>query len=150
MPGSPTAASAAEAPARRAGASPLSVPVRGSSVVTGVEHACRAELVGFASPIGRLSAVLHLTQETTRKSATWVVPLELPVRTEGAETAELTIPPSDVRVRELRVETPGARLRLSAAKLREELALPEFDGMPPHRQAVVLATALSRGALAWA
>jgi hypothetical protein len=84
MPGSPTAARPPEAPAQRAGASPaLSVPVRASSVVTGLERACRAELVGFASPIGRLSAVLRITDEATGNTTTSVVPVELPARIEG-------------------------------------------------------------------
>jgi hypothetical protein len=146
MPGSPTAAATPEAPAPRAGASPpLSVPVRGSSVVTGLDRACRTELVGFASPIGRLSAVLRITDEATGNTATSVVPVRIDWAT-GA--AELTVPPSDVRARELRVETAAVRLRLPADALLEEPPTPGFDGMSAHRQALVLTTALSRGALA--
>jgi hypothetical protein len=145
VPGSPTAAGASEAPAPRAGASPPSVPVRGSSVVTGLNRACRAEVVGFASAIGRLSAVLRITDEETGNTATSVVPVQIDWATEGAE---LTIPPSDVRARELRVETAAVRLRLPAETLLEECPTPGFEGMSTHRQALVLTAALSRGALA--
>jgi hypothetical protein len=145
MPGSPTAAGPPEAPAPRAGASPpLSVPVRGSSVITGLDRACRAELVGFASTVGRLSAVLRITDEATGNTATSVVPLHIDW---APGSAALTIPPSDMRARELRVETAAVRLRFSAEALLEEPATPDFDGMSAHRQALVLTTALSRGAL---
>ena len=145
MPGSPTAAGAPEAPARRAGASPpLSVPVRGSSVVTGLDRVCRSELIGFACPIGRLSAVLRIVDEATGNTATSVVPVCIDSAT---GTAELTIPPSDVRVRELRVETAAVRLRLPRGPLLDDLAMPDIDGISAHRHALVLTTALSRGAL---
>jgi hypothetical protein len=118
-------------------------------VVTGLDRACRAELAGFASPIGRLSAVLRITDEATRNTATSVVPVELPARVEGTTgTAELTIPPSDVRAREVRVQTAAVRLRLPTATVLEEFPMPDLDGMSAHRQALVLTTALSRGALA--
>jgi hypothetical protein len=145
MPGSPTAAGGPEALAPGAGASPpLSVPVRASSVVTGLDRGCRAELVGFASPIGRLSAVLRITDEATGNTATSVVPVRINWAT---GTAELTIPPSDVRARELRLETAAVRLRLPRGPLLDELAMPDSDGISAHRQALVLTTALSRGAL---
>jgi hypothetical protein len=148
MPGSPTAAGAPEAPAQRAGAfPPLPVPVRGSSVVTGLDRACRAELVGFASPIGRLSAVFRITDEATRNTATSVVPVRIDWAT---GTAELTIPPSDVRARELRVETAAVRLRLPRGPLLDELAMPDIDGSSAHRHALGLTRALHGGALAWA
>jgi hypothetical protein len=145
VPGSPTAAGASEAPAPRAGASPPGVPVRGSSVGTGLDRACRAELVGFASPIGRLSAVLRITDEATGDTATSVVPVHIDW---AGESAELTIPPSDVRARELRVETAAVRLRLRVEMLLEECPTAGFNGMSAHRQALVLTAALSRGALA--
>ena len=146
MPGSPTAAGGPEVPAPRAGASlPLSVSVHGSSVVTGLDRACRAELVGFASPIGRLSAVLRITDEANGNTATSVVPVHIEWAT---GTAELTIPPSDVRARELRVETAAVRLRLPAETLFGEFGAPDFARTSAHRQALVLTTALSRGALA--
>jgi hypothetical protein len=154
MPGSPTAAGHPEAPAPRAGASPpLSVPVRGSSVVTGLERACRAELVGFASPIGRLSAVIRITDEATGNIATSVVPVELPASIEGAaRSAEITIPPSDVRARELRAETEAVHLmvRPPAVTRLGELLTPDFDGPSAHRQALFLTTALRGGWLATA
>jgi hypothetical protein len=154
MPGSPTAASAPEAPAPRAGASPpLSVAVRGSSVVTGLNRACRAELIGFASPIGRLSAVIRITDEATGKIATSVVPVELRAPTEGAaRTAEITIPPSDVHARELRAETEAVLLavRPPVAPLLAELLTPGSDGRSVHRLALLLTRALHGGALATA
>jgi hypothetical protein len=145
VPGSPTAAGASEAPAPRAGASPPTAPARGSSVVTGLDRACRAELVGFASPIGRLSAVLRITDEATGNTAISVVPVHVDWATDGAE---LTIPPSDVRARDLRVETAAVRFRLPAETLPEECRTADFDGMSAQRQALVLTAALSRGALA--
>jgi hypothetical protein len=146
MPGSPTAAGGSEAPAPRAGVSPPpAVPVRGSSVVTGLDRACRAELVGFASPIGRLSAVLRITDEASGNTATSVVPVHIDWVT---GTVELTIPPSDVRARELRVETAAVRLRFPAETLCEEFGAADFDRTSAHQQALVLTTALSRGALA--
>jgi hypothetical protein len=145
MPGSPTAASAPEAPAPRAGASPpLSIPVRGSSLVTGLDRPCRSELVGFACPIGRLSAVLRITDEATGNAATSVVPVRIDWAT---GTAELTIPPSDLRVRELRVETAAVRLRLPRGPLLDELAIPDIDGISAHRHALGLTRALHGGAL---
>lgn len=154
MPGSPTAASAPEAPAPRAGASPpLSVPVRGSSVVTGLNRACRAQLIGFASPIGRLSAVIRITDEATGNIATSVVPVELRASIEGdARTAEITISPSDVRARELRAETETVLLavRPPVATLLAELPAPDPDGTSVHRLALLLTTALRGGALATA
>ena len=145
MPGSPTAAGGPEAPASRAGASPsLSVPVHGSSVVTGLDRPCHAELVGFASPIGRLSAVLRITDEANGNTATSVVPVHIEWAT---GTAELTIPPSDVRARELRVETAAVRLRLPAETPFGEFGAPDFDRTCAHRQALALTTALSHGAL---
>jgi len=146
MPGYPTAAGPPEAPAPRAGASPpLSVPVRGSSVVTGLDRACRAELVGFASPIGRLSAVIRITDEATGNTATSVVPVRIDCTT---RTAELTLPSSDVRARDLRVETAALRLRHVAETRLDELRTADFGAMSAHRQALVLTTAVSRGALA--
>jgi hypothetical protein len=146
-PGFPTAAGTPEAPAPRGGLPPLSVPARGSSVVTGLDRACRAELVGFASPIGRLSAVLRITDETTGNTATSVVP----VRIDGAtETAELTVPPSDVRARKLRVETAAVRLRLPRGPLLDELAMPDIGRTSAHRHALGLTRALHGGELACA
>jgi hypothetical protein len=144
-PGTPTAAGSQEAPAPRAGASsPLSVPARGSSVVTGLERACRSELVGFASRIGRLSAVLRITDEETGYTATSVVPVRIDWATEAAE---LTSPPSDVRVRELRVETAAVRLRLPQGPLLDELAMPDIDAISAHRHALGLTRALHAGVL---
>jgi hypothetical protein len=60
----------------------VAVPVRGTSVITGRGRDCRAERVGFASPIGRLSAVLRITDAATGRTATSVVPVELPTRIE--------------------------------------------------------------------
>ena len=78
------------------------VPVRGSSVITGLGRSCRAELIGFASPIGRLSAILRITDEATGNTATSVVPVGLPGPIEGAtRTPELMMPQSEVRARDL-------------------------------------------------
>jgi hypothetical protein len=150
MPGSPTAAGSQEAPAPGAGASPpLSVPARGSSVVTGLDRACRAELVGFASPIGRLSAVIRVTDEATGKLATSVVPVELRASIEGVARAEISIPPSDVRARELRAETEAVLLsvRPPVATVLAELLTRDSDPGSVHRLALLLTTALRGGAL---
>jgi hypothetical protein len=153
MRGGRTRVGSPEAPPLGATASTVQVPVRGSSVVSGLERACRAELVGFASPIGRLSAVLRITDETTGKIATSVVPVELPTRIEGAtRTAEITIPPSDVRARELRAEMEAVHLvvRPLAVALLGELLTSDLDGTSAHRQALLLTTALRGGSLATA
>jgi hypothetical protein len=116
-------------------------------VITGLDRACRSELVGFACPIGRLSAVLSITDETTGNTATSVVPVRIAWATGNAE---LTIPPSDVRVRELRVETAAVRLRVPRGPLLDELAMPDIDGISAHRHALGLTRALHGGALACA
>ena len=131
----------------------VQVPVRGTSVVTGRERACRAQLIGFASPIGRLSAVIRITDGATGNIASSVVPVELRAPIEGAaRTAELTIPPSDVLARELRAETEALLLavRPPVATLLAELLTPNSDGRPVHRLALLLTTALRSGALATA
>lgn len=128
----------------------VQVPVRGTSVVTGRERACRAELIGFATPIGRLSAVIRITDEATDNIATSVVPVELRASIVGAaRTAEITIPPSDVRARELRAETEAVLLavRPPVATLLAELLTPDSDGRSVHRLALLLTTALRGGAL---
>jgi hypothetical protein len=127
------------------------VPVRGSSVITGLDRSCRAELIGFASPIGRLSAILRITDEATGNTATSVVPVGLPGPIEGAtRTAEVMIPQSEVRARDLRAETEPVRLlpSLRGGTLLEELLTADFDGTSAHRLALVLTTALRAGALA--
>jgi hypothetical protein len=128
----------------------VQVPVRGTSVVTGRERACRGELVGFASPIGRLSAVIRITDEGTGTIATSVVPVELRAPIEGA--AEIAIPPSDVRARELRAETEAVLLavRPPVATLLAELLTLDSDDRSVHRLALCLTTALRGGALATA
>jgi hypothetical protein len=128
----------------------VQVPVRGTSVVTGRERACRGELVGFASPIGRLSAVIRITDEGTGNIATSVVPVELRAPIEGA--AEIAIPPSDVRARELRAETEAVLLavRPPVATLLAELLTLDSDDRSVHRLALCLTTALRGGALATA
>ena len=129
----------------------VQVPVRCTSVVTGRERA--DELIGFASPIGRLSAVIRITDGATGNIATSVVPVELRAPIEGAaRTAELTIPPSDVLARELRAETEALLLavRPPVATLLAELLTPNSDGRPVHRLALLLTTALRSGALATA
>jgi hypothetical protein len=131
----------------------VQVPVRGTSVVTGRERACRAELIGFASPIGRLSVLIRITDEATGKIATSVVPVELRAPIEGAaRTAEIAIPPSDVRARELRAETEAVLLavRPPVAPLLAELLTPGSDGRSVHRLALLLTRALHGGALATA
>src|SRR5918996_1845525 len=65
-------------PPRGATPSRVRVPVRGSSVITGLDRSCRAELIGFAAPIGRLSAILRIIDEATGTTATSVVPVEFP------------------------------------------------------------------------
>lgn len=129
----------------------IRVPVRGTSVVTGLRRSCRADLIGFASPTGRLSAILRITDEATGHTATSVVPVELPARVAGAtRTAEMTIPHSEVRARELRAETKPVRLvpSLHAGSLLDELLTAHLDGTSAHRLALVLTTALDAGALA--
>jgi len=124
--------------------------VRGSSVITGLDRSCRAELIGFASPIGRLSAILRITDDATGNTATSVVPVGLPGPLEGATTtAEIMIPQSDVRARELRAETEPMRLvpSLQRGTLLEELLTADSDGTSAHRLALVLTTALRAGAL---
>jgi hypothetical protein len=131
----------------------VQVPVRGSSVVSGRERACRAELIGFASPIGRLSAVIRITDEATGNIATSVVPVELWAPIEGAaRTAEITIPSGDVRARELRAQTEAVLLavRPPVAALLAELPTADSDGRSVHRLALLLTTALRSGALATA
>ena len=127
------------------------VPVRGSSVITGLGRSCRAELIGFASPIGRLSAILRITDEATGNTATSVVPVGLPGPIEGAtRTPELMMPQSEVRARDLWAETEPVRLlpSLRAGTLLEELLTADFDDTSAHRLSLVLTTALYAGALA--
>jgi hypothetical protein len=129
----------------------VSVPVRGSSVITGLNRSCRAELVGFAAPIGRVSAVLRILDEATSTTATSVVPVELlaPIQ-RGTRTAELVIPHSEVRARDLRAETEPVRLvpTLQGETLLEEFLTANLDGTSAHRLALGLTTALRAGALA--
>jgi hypothetical protein len=119
-------------------------------VITGLDRSCRAELIGFASPIGRLSAILRITDEATGNFATSVVPVELSGPLDDASTtAELTIPHSEVRARELRAQTEPVRLvpSLGGRPLLEELMTADFDGKSVHRLALALTTALRAGAL---
>jgi hypothetical protein len=118
-------------------------------VITGLDRSCRAELIGFASPIGRLSAILRITDEATGNFATSVVPVELSAPIDGAARAELRIPQSEVRARELRAETEPVRLvpSVGGGTLLEELLTADFDGPSVHRLALVLTTALRAGAL---
>jgi hypothetical protein len=142
-----------EALSRRSPTRTVAIPARCSSVITGLERDCHAELVGFAAPIGRLGAVLRITDKATGRAATSVVPVELPARIEAAAgTAEMTIPASDVIARELRVETDGVRLTVSppAGALLGDLLTADFQGASAHRQALVLNTALRGGAVATA
>jgi hypothetical protein len=138
------------APQRSATATRVSVPVRGSSVITGLDRSCRAELIGFAAPIGRVSAILRVIDETSGITATSVVPVQLPAPIErGAETAELMIPHSDVRVRDLRAETEPVRLAptLQGGTVLEEFLTADVDRTSAHRLSLVLSTALRAGAL---
>jgi len=150
MPGGGTRLRSPETPASDAKAPRVRVPVRASSVVTGLDRSCRAELIGFASPIGRLSAILRITDDATGNTATSVVPVELPRPLEGAtRTAEMRIPQSEVRARELRAETEPVRLMpsLRGGTLLEELMTANVEGATAHRLALVLTTALRAGAL---
>jgi hypothetical protein len=137
------------APLRRSTARTVAVPARCSSVITGLERTCHAELVGFAAPTGRLSAVLRVTDEPTGEAATSVVPVELPALVEGAiGSVEMTIPPSDVLAGELRAETEGVRLTVSSPAGTLLLLMADFRGASAQRQALILNTALRGGALA--
>ena len=126
------------------------VPVRGSSVITGLDRSCRAELIGFAAPIGRVSAVLRILDEATGTTATSVVPVELPAPIErGTRIAEMVIPHSEVRARDLRAETEPVRLvpTLQGGTLLEEFRMADLDGASAHRLALGLTTALRAGML---
>lgn len=137
-------------PPQGATAARVSVPVRGSSVVTGLDRSCRAELIGFAAPIGRVSAVLRILDEATGTTATSVVPVELPAPVErDTRTAELVIPHSEVRARDLWAETEPVRLvpTLQGETLLEEFLMADLDGTSAHRLALALTTALRAGSL---
>ena len=128
----------------------VSVPVRGSSVITGLNRSCRAELVGFAAPIGRVSAVLRILDEAAGTTATSVVPVELRVPVERRTgTGELVIPHSEVRARDLRAETEPVRLvlRLAEGTLLEDFLTAHLDRPSAHRLALGLTTALHAGVL---
>jgi hypothetical protein len=128
----------------------VAIPVRCSSVITGAERSARAQLVGFAAPIGRVSAIVRIT-DAMGKTATSVVPVELPALIRGAgSAAEMVIPPSDLLAHDLRLQTDGVRLtvRPPAGSLLSELLRADFRGTSTHRQALILTTALHRGALA--
>ena len=126
------------------------IPVRGSSVLTGLARSCSAELIGFASPIGRLSAILRITDVATGITATSVVPVDLHKPVEGgARPPEMIVPESDVRARDLRAETERVRLvpSIRGGALSGELLTMEFDGLCAHGLALVLSRALRAGAL---
>ena len=128
----------------------VAVPVRCSSVITSAERSARAQLVGFAAPTGRVSAILRIT-DAAGKTATSVVPVELPVLIRGSSfAAEMVIPPSDLLAHDLRIQTDAVRLavRPPAGSLLSDLLRAGFRGTPAHRQALLLTTALHRGALA--
>ncbi len=107
-------------------------------------------MIGFASPIGRLSAILRITDVATGITATSVVPVDLHKPVEGgAGPPEMIVPESDVRARDLRAETERVRLvpSIRGGALSGELLTMEFDGLCAHGLALVLSRALRAGAL---